>query len=440
MRLRILALSLAAALPLHAEDPAPASKPNFVYFLIDDMGFSDCGFNGGKDIKTPNIDALAAKGAVFGSYYVQPLCSTTRSTLLTGRYPVHHGIYGALKPDSAIGLPLEERTLAQTLKSAGYTTAICGKWHVGEFKPEYRPMRRGFDHQYGVWYGQLDYFTHKRAGRVDWYRDDKPLDEKGYTTTLIGNEAARLIAAQPEGKPLFLYVPFNAVHGPFQVPEKYRATYKNLPPKRQTMAAMLSVVDESIGHVLAALREKKMEDNTLIVFSSDNGGVNPNQYTSNKPLRAGKGTIYEGGIRSSAFAVFPGKIAAGKKVATPVHVSDWYPTMGKLAGADLKQPLPIDGKDVWPLLTQDTPPERDAILLGSQPGRIALRMGDWKLLRFAAGGPRFELYNLAEDIGEANDLAASKPEKVAEMRVRLEAMIKDAKQIQPGHADDEDEE
>ncbi|HEY1121832.1 MAG TPA: arylsulfatase, partial [Haloferula sp.] len=392
--LAALACTTAALLsPLRAQEapePKPAataiatatSKPNIVYFLVDDMGFADCGFNGGKDIKTPNIDALAAKGSIFESYYVQPLCSTTRSTLLTGRLPVHHGVYGALKPDIKGGLPLEERILPQALKTAGYTTAICGKWHIGESSPEYRPMHRGFDHQYGIWYGQIDYFTHVRAGRVEWYRDDQPLKEEGYSTTLIGNEAARLVKAQPEGTPLFLYVPFNGVHGPFQAPEKYKEPYKNLPPHRQTMAAMLSVVDESIGHVVAALREKKMEENTIIIFSSDNGGVNPGDYTMNTPLRAGKATTYEGGVRSSAFVVYPGKIAAGKKIATPVHVSDWYPTLVKLTGADATQALPVDGMDIWPLLTKGTPPARDALLLGSHPNRIAVRMGDWKLIRF----------------------------------------------------------
>ena len=444
--------------PLRAQEgtPAPASesksatRPNIIYFLVDDMGYADCGFNGGTDIKTPNIDALAAKGSIFQSYYVQPLCSTTRATLLTGRLPVHHGVYGALKPDSKGGLPLEERTLPQALKTAGYTTAICGKWHLGESTPEYRPTKRGFDHQYGIWYGQIDYFTHERAGRVEWYRDDQPLKEEGYSTTLIGNEAARLIKAQPEGKPLFLYVPFNGVHGPFQAPENYKEPYKHLPAKRQTLAAMLSVVDESIGNVVAALREKKMEENTLIVFSSDNGGVNPDVYTKNTPLRAGKATTYEGGVRSSAFVTWPGKIPAGKKIATPVHVSDWYPTFVKLTGAEATQSLPVDGMDIWPLLATGTPPARDALLLGSQPARIAVRMGDWKLIRFsgpqaqaqgkgkgakaraATGadgkqGPRFELYNLADDISEKNNLAESNPEKVAEMRTRLEQMVKGAK-------------
>lgn len=444
MRLRFFSILfglITASLPSHAEDKTPG-KPNIIYFLVDDMGSADCGFAGGKDIRTPNIDALAAKGSTFGSYYVQPLCSTTRASLLTGRYPVHHGIYGALMTDTKIGLPLDERILPQALRTAGYTTAITGKWHLGEFKPEYLPMRRGFDHQYGCWYGQIDYFSHERAGRIDWYRDDKRIEEKGYSTTLIADEATRLIKAQPSGTPLFLYVPFNAVHGPFQVPEKYTEPYKHLPEKRRTMAGMLSVVDESIGRITTALREKKMEENTLIIFSADNGGVDPGPRTSNGLLRAGKGTLYEGGIRTSAFATWPGRIPAGKKIEAPVHVIDWYPTLVKLTGADATQALPVDGQDILPLLTNGTPPVRDAVLLGSGPGRIALRMGDWKLIRFPGGGkggkgkkgPRHELYNLADDLSEKTDLAASKPEKVAEMRTRLEALIKDPKQIQPGTA------
>ncbi|RYD23149.1 MAG: arylsulfatase [Verrucomicrobiaceae bacterium] len=437
MRHRIFAIVFGlavSAVPARAEEKA--AKPNIIYFLVDDMGSADCGFNGGKEIKTPNIDALAAKGSIFGSYYVQPLCSTTRASFLTGRYPVHHGIYGALMTDTKMGLPLEERILPQALKTAGYTTAITGKWHVGEYKPEYLPMRRGFDHQYGCWYGQIDYFSHERAGRVDWYRDDRRIEEKGYSTTLIADEATRLIQTQPADKPLFLYVPFNAVHGPFQVPEKYLEPYKHLPEKRRVMAGMLSVVDESIGRIVAALREKKMDGNTLIIFSGDNGGVDPGPRTSNAPLRAGKGTIYEGGVRTASFVTWPGKIPAGKKIATPVHVIDWYPTLVKLTGADAAQPLPVDGQDIWPLLTKDTPPARDAILVGAEPRRIAVRMGDWKLIRFSGGGKgkkgqRHELYNLAADPSEKTDLAASKPEKVTEMNTRLEELVKNPRRIQP---------
>jgi arylsulfatase A-like enzyme len=425
---------------------AGADKPNIVYLLVDDMGFADCGFNGGKDARTPNIDALSARGAVFQNYYVQPLCSAARACLMTGRLPIHHGIYGALKTDSKFGLPLNERLLPQALHTAGYTTAICGKWHLGEFQPAYRPMQRGFDHQYGLWYGQLDYFTHRRGGRVDWYRDDQPCDEKGYTTQLIAQEAIRLLRAQPKDKPLFLYVPFNAVHAPFEVPASYSEPYRNLRPTRATLAGMLAVVDEAVGQIVAALKETGLETNTLIIFSSDNGGVAPGVRTMNTPLRDGKGSIYEGGVRSGAFAVWPGKIAAGKKIAPPVQLADWYPTLLKLTGSDPTQPLPVDGMDIMPLLTYDQPPDRDALLIvGTSMQRMAIRMGDWKLLLnpndtqarqvdpdeqddggVADGQDRIELYNLANDISETKNLAAAEPERVKIMHARMETLMKNA--------------
>ncbi|MCA9260851.1 MAG: sulfatase-like hydrolase/transferase, partial [Planctomycetales bacterium] len=267
MGVRLVVLA-AAALALCGEAHGSESRPpNIVYFLIDDMGFADCGFNGSSDVATPQIDALAARGTVFENFYVQPLCSATRATFLTGRYPIRHGIYGALKVGSKSGLPLQERLLPQDLKAAGYSTAICGKWHVGEFEEAYRPLQRGFDRQYGLWYGQIDYFTHERGGRVDWYRNDERIDEEGYSTHLIANEAVEIIRSHEREKPLFLYVPFNAVHGPFQVPAGYEQPYRNLKPRRATFAGMLAAVDEAIGSVVQALREAGMEGETLVIFS-----------------------------------------------------------------------------------------------------------------------------------------------------------------------------
>jgi arylsulfatase A-like enzyme len=414
------------------------AKPNIVYFLVDDLGHTDVGFTGSKDIRTPNIDRLAKEGAVLDSFYVQPVCSPTRAALMTGRYATHTGVYTIVRPGAPWGLPLAERTLPQALREAGYTTAICGKWHLGEFQPDYMPMRRGFDHQYGHMFGALDYFTHVRDGKHDWYRDDKPLQEEGYTTHLVAKEACRLIREKPADKPLFLYVPFNGVHAPYEVPEEYRKAYPNLSGNRQTMAAMLWAVDEAIGQIVTALEEKGLRENTLILFSSDNGGPAPGRVSRNTPLRAGKGTIYEGGIRVCAFATWPGRIPAGTTIKEPMHAVDWYPTLLRLAGASLEQKLRPDGLDVWPMLTRGAKSPHDAILLaGTVPSKMALRMGDWKLLLNASeqnaeeappGGDKdtgkVELYNLAEDIGESTDLAASQPEKVKEMRTRLEAFLK----------------
>ena len=428
---------------LHAFETDASSKPNIVYFLIDDLGFADCGFNGGTDIRTPNIDKLAKERAILKSFYVQPVCSPTRAALMTGRYATHTGVYNVVRPGAPWGLPLAERILPQALKEAGYSTAICGKWHLGEFNSAYQPTKRGFDRQYGHMFGAIDYFTHMRDGKQDWYRDDVAIQEEGYSTHLVAKEACRLIKNKPVDKPMFLYVPFNGIHGPHQVPENYKEPYQNLPKLRQTIAGMLSAVDEAIGQITAALVDAGLRENTLVIFSSDNGGPAPGKATMNTPLRAGKGTVYEGGIRVCAFVNWPGRIKAGITVNEPMHVVDWYPTLVKLAGAPVEQKLQPDGLDIWPVLTQGAKSPHDAILLvGNKPGVSAIRMGDWKLLLNASdrdaedqvgdqkGTGEIELYNLADDISESKNLADAQPEKVKGMRTRLDAMLRNA--VLPG--------
>lgn len=433
---------------LHA---AEAPQPNIVFLLIDDLGYADCGFNGGKDIATPNIDKLAHEGAIIDSHYVQPVCSPTRSALMTGRYATHTGVYTIVRPHTTWGLPLKERTLANALHDAGYETAITGKWHLGEFEHSYLPTARGFDHQYGHYFGNIDYFTHIRDGSHDWHRDDVEVKEEGYSTHLITREACKLIAGKDKAKPLFLYVPFNGVHSPLQVPDNYLLPYASMKGPRQKLAGMLAAVDEAIGKIVDALQTSGLRDNTLIVFSSDNGGPKPGM---NTPLRAYKGTIYEGGVRGCAFANWPGHVPSGVHVKEPMHVIDWYPTLIHLAGGKLEQSTPLDGKDVWPMLTQGAPSPHDAILSVQSPERAAVRIGDWKLLMNATeaggeeeGAPKakgkgkgkrasapmattFTLYNLANDIGEKTNLADKEPERVATMKARLDAFLKDA--VPPG--------
>lgn len=443
-RTLLTALLLAPVAGLRGADtPKPAPKPNILYILADDMGYGDPGFMGSKDLHTPNLDKLAHGGTILSSYYVQPVCSPTRSTLMTGRYVAHTGVYSVVRPNAKWGLPLEERTLAQALSAAGYETAITGKWHLGEFQPEYLPTHRGFDHQYGNWFGAIDYFTHKRDGVLDWHRDDAPCADEGYSTFLDAKEACRLIRDKRPDKPLFLYLPFNAVHGPHQVPDSYIKPFENLSGVRKTYAGMTAAMDEAVGQVIAALEEKKIRDNTLIIFSSDNGGPSPGKVTDNGPLRAGKGSIYEGGIRVCACVNWPGHIPAGRTVAEPVQGVDWYPTLIKLAGGSLEQRLPLDGKDIWPVLTEGAKTPHDALLLcGTSPSRTAIRCGDWKLLVGASENgaeevaddatvpKHLELYNLATDLGEKNNLATSNSEKVSELRGRLDAWMKDA--VPPG--------
>jgi arylsulfatase A-like enzyme len=446
---------------LHTAFINAAERPNIVVFLVDDLGFADCGFNGGTDIQTPQIDALAAAGTVLGAHYVQPVCSPTRAALMTGRYAVHTGVYTIVRPGARWGLPLAERTLASALKDAGYETAITGKWHLGEFQRDYLPTSRGFDHQYGHYFGALDYFTHIRDGKPDWYRNDQPLQESGYTTELLANEAVRLIRSRSgqQPKPLFLYVPFNGVHAPLQVPEKYLSPYRHLTGNRRTYAGMLAAVDAAIGQIVMALRDAEQLENTLIVFSADNGGPNPDTLTRNTPFRAGKGTLYEGGIRSAAFACWPRRIPAGGRTEEPVHVIDWFPTFVEVAGGSSDQPLPLDGRSLLPMLTAGKPSPHDSLLLVQSPVRAAVRAGDWKLLRLA--GPASEdgtsaagettnpaknagkgkaknkakssttenalqLYNLRQDPGETKNVAANEPGKVAELQTLLDGWMKDA--------------
>jgi arylsulfatase A-like enzyme len=424
----------AATSPAPVPQNAAPEKPNIVYLLADDLGRNDVGFMGGQAIKTPNLDKLAGSGARLDAFYVQPVCSPTRAALMTGRYPIRHGLQvGVVRPWAQYGLPLEERTLPQALKEAGYETAIVGKWHLGHFQKEYLPTRRGFDHQYGHYNGALDYFTKDRDGGFDWHRDDKVARDEGYSTHLLAKEAVRVIRERDPKKPLFLYVPFNAVHAPHQVPESYTKAYGNLKGQRKTYAGMLAAMDEAVGQILAELDARGLRKNTLIVFSSDNGGPNPGRLTDNGPFRAGKGTVYEGGVRVAACAAWEGRIRPGTTVAAPMHMVDWYPTFLRAAGASPTQKLPLDGKDILPTLTEGKPSPHDAILLNASPNGGALRMGDWKLVVKTGAGTnedgdpltrtaaKVELFNLKDDPYEKNDLSTAQPEKVRELRARYDA-------------------
>ena len=457
--MRILpALSLFTALLFSPPcSAASAAKPDIVFFLIDDLGFADCGFNGGKDIKTPVIDKLARDGTILDSLYVQPVCSPTRAALMTGRYATHTGVYTIVRPHATWGLPLGERTLANALKDAGYETALTGKWHLGEFERAYLPTARGFDHQYGHYFGMIDYFTHLRGKDHDWHRNDQEVKEEGYSTHLITREACKIIEGRDKSKAMFLYVPFNGVHSPLEVPDEYLKPYASLKGPRQKLAGMLAAVDEAIGKIMDSVEKSGMRENTLVIFSTDNGGPRPGD---NTPLRAWKGTIYEGGVRGCAFVNWPGRVPANAHVKEPLHTVDWYPTLVKLAGGSIEQKTALDGRDAWATITKGAPSPHDAILSVQAPDRAAVRVGDWKLLKNAseadseeapasdakpkAKGKKkgasatdhFELYNLATDISEKTNLAEKEPERVAQLRAKLDELLKGA--VTPGHLNHED--
>ncbi|WP_437223326.1 arylsulfatase B [Planctomicrobium sp. SH661] len=433
-RLMLLTVGGIASLGTSAKGEDTAPRPNIVYFLADDLGAADVGWRG-SEIKTPHLDRLAKNGAQLEQFYAQPLCTPTRAALLTGRYPFRYGLQmGVISPWADYGLPLEERLLPQALKSVGYETAIVGKWHLGIVNRDYLPTRRGFDHQYGLYNGAVNYFTHVMNGGFDWHKNDQVNHDEGYSTHLIAKEAVRIVQERDREKPLFLYVPFNAVHGPLDVPKNYSEPYSHFRKQRQTYAGMLAAMDEAVGQIVAAVEAQGELENTLFLFSSDNGGVNPGEVSDNGPLRAGKATVYEGGVRVCAFAFWQGKIQPGTVVNEPLHVVDWYPTLLKLAGASLEQPLPLDGKDVWPTITQGAPSPHEEIILNIGPNGGAIRVGDWKLVKSSGNKPRdgearqpgFELFNLREDSGEKNDLAENQPSKLEELQSRYQELEKQA--------------
>jgi arylsulfatase A-like enzyme len=418
---------------------ADDAKPNVVFLLADDLGREDCGFMGGKEIKTPHLDKLASAGAKLEAFYVQPVCSPTRAALMTGRYPMRHGLQvGVVRPWARYGLPLEERTLPQALREAGYATAIVGKWHLGHFATDYLPTRRGFDHQYGHYNGAIDYFAHTRDGGFDWHRDDKVSRDAGYSTHLIAKDAVNFVTETAGKKPFFLYVPFNAVHAPHQAPAESMKPYTNLKGERRKYAGMLAAMDEAAGQIVDAVERAGVRGNTLFVFSSDNGGPQPGVVTDNGKYRAGKGTLYEGGVRAAAFATWDGHIKAGGTVTEPMHMVDLYPTLLKLCGAKAEQRLPVDGLDVWPTLTQGRPSPHDSILINTTPNAGAVRAGDWKLIIKKGtddpdgalvkkdGKESVELFNLKDDPFEKANLADKIPEKVKELKSTLAGFARQA--------------
>lgn len=415
-------------------------KPNIIHIVADDLGWKDVGFNGCTDIKTPNLDALAAGGAKFTQFYVQSMCTPTRAALMTGRYPFRYGLQTIVIPGPAdYGLDTSERLLPQTLADAGYTTAIIGKWHLGHAHTKFWPKQRGFDYQYGAMIGELDYYTHSDAGVLDWFRNNKPVKEKGYTTQLLGADAVKYINEQSSAQPFYLYLTFNAPHTPYQAPQEYLDRYQQIEdPTRRTYAAMIACLDDEIGKVIAALDKKGLRDNTLILFHSDNGGTRNAKFAGqmadlskiklpcdNGPYREGKGTLFEGGSRVVACANWPGHIKP-QTVDGIIHAVDLYPTFAALAGASTAKSKPLDGVNVWDTIAAGKASPRTEVVYNVEPFRGAVRQGDWKLIWRSLIPTSVDLYNLAADPGEKNNLAAAHPDKVAAMQARIEALGKEA--------------
>ncbi len=420
------------------------SKPNVVLILADDLGWGDVSYNQTAEEKsarndlarTPNIDRISAAGIRFDHFYVQPICTPTRAALMTGRYSFRTGMAsGVILNHLKYGLPLDETTLGQIMKSAGYDTFIVGKWHLGHETPAYLPTERGFDYHYGL-YTAIDHFTHEWQGSLDWHRNRKPVREKGYATDLLGDDCVRIIREHNYAeKPLFLYNPMFAVHAFNQSTEEYMAPYKQVQnQERRGLLGLCAAMDKQFGRIIQALEDVGQADNTLVIFISDNGGPLRHQ-ADNGPLRDGKGSYYEGGIRVPAFAYWPGKIPVGRTTQALAHVVDIFPTLGKLGGATMPG-KPLDGMDLMPVLTgtaEDTGRSEIVFMLedSERLRRGAIIQWPWKLRRTATEtGPWvYELFNLEEDPYEkANARVQGKqhPEITDRLSRRLDELAKDA--------------
>jgi arylsulfatase A-like enzyme len=429
---------------------AQQPRPNIIMILADDLGNADVGYHG-SDIKTPNIDQLAESGVRLESFHGMPVCTPARAALMTGRYPMRYGLQTlVIFPNHTYGLPTDERTLPQALKETGYSTAMVGKWHLGHADQKYWPQNRGFDHFYGNLVGEVDYFTKMRGGIVDWQRNGKFLQEKKYYLPLIGDEAVKIIENQPKDKPLFLYFASLAPHAPYQAQksdeDRYASTIKD--PTRRTYAAMITSVDDQVGRIVAALDKRGMRENTLIVFSSDNGGPRnavvasgahskeeraeggvkqESLPASNGDLRGGKGSLHEGGVRVPTIFNWPAKLKP-RVVNEPLHMVDIMPTALALAGGKSNpSDKPLDGKNIWATLADGQPSPHDDILVNVEAFRGAIIKGKWKLVKIALLPGKTELFDLTADPGEKADVAGQNPEVVRDLETRLLAYAKQQK-------------
>jgi len=402
-----------------------AEKPNFIIIMADDLGYGDVGCYGNRTIKTPNIDALAKGGMRFTDYHSNgAVCSPTRAALLTGRYQQRCGVEGVVstKAHRDKGMAMKEVTFAEVLKSAGYVTALMGKWHLG-YRVEFNPTNQGFDEFRGYVSGNVDYHSHlDNQLYEDWWKDKKPAPEKGYTTDLITKHGVRFIE-QHRDEPFCLYLPHEAVHSPYQgrkdAPQRIKKgeARPDETEARDVSAAykeMLEVMDEGIGRIVGTVRRLGLERKTFMLFCSDNGA---NQRGSNAPLAGYKGSLWEGGHRVPAVAYWPGKIRASTVTDETVLGMDLFPTMVSIAGARLSGGLKLDGVDLSPMLLDGKGlPKRS--LFWRHGNAKAMRKGQWKLLVM---GNKTSLYNLAEDLGEQKDLASARPEMVRKLQAELSA-------------------
>ncbi|HET8547003.1 MAG TPA: sulfatase-like hydrolase/transferase, partial [Bryobacteraceae bacterium] len=374
-------------------------RPNILLIVADDLGYRELGVQGCPDVPTPHTDSIARNGVRFTNGYVScPVCSPTRAGLMTGRYQQRFGHEfnpgPAQASDPNFGLPLSETTLATRLKELGYVTGAFGKWHLG-YESQFHPLKRGFDEYFGFLGGAHSYLNARADTNNPILRGTTPVEELKLTTDAFAAEAASFIRRNAQ-RPFFAYVPFNAVHGPMEAAPEYLERFARIAdPKRRTFAGMLAAMDDGIGRILAALRESKLERDTVIFFVSDNGGPTAVNTASNAPLRGFKGQVLEGGIRVPFFIQWAGVLPSGRQYDQPVIALDMFTTALAAAGGKTGSGARLDGVDLVPFATgkaRGAPHENLYWRFGVQR---AIRSGEWKLLDLGDG--QFELYNVAND-------------------------------------------
>ncbi|MFT5137682.1 MAG: arylsulfatase A-like enzyme [Arenicella sp.] len=427
-------------------------RPNVVIFVADDLGFADVGFRGSK-IETPNLDELANAGMVLNRFYVTPICSPTRAALMTGRDPIRLGVaYSVVLPWDSGGVHTSEHFMPESFKAAGYQTAIMGKWHLGHSQQAFHPNDRGFDEFYGHLHTEVGFYPpFANLGGKDFQRNGKSIADDGYETYLLANETSKYIKRRDKSKPFFLYVPFLAPHEPLAAPENLKKKYQDLEDKRTPArspsdqmseraiaqgaktrvplyAAVVDAMDQAIGQVLTSLEEEGIDDNTIVLFFSDNGAsrIFTQGGGDNAPLRGGKAETYEGGIRVVSLLRWPDKIAGGQQLDQIMTVMDVFPTLAAATGIEPQNAMRFDGINMWPAIRDKQQVERkDLIHFGSEIpnyGSFAFTAFDseWKLVQLLEQGltdltVENQLFNIAKDPSEMIDLASKYPDRVTMM-------------------------
>jgi arylsulfatase B len=457
----LTALFAAVATLCVTTTPFPASaaapkQPNIVIFLADDLGWSDPGFRG-SPIETPSLDRLASEGMDLHRFYATPICSPTRAALMTGRDPMRLGVaYAVLMPWRNNGIHPDEHFMPQSFQAAGYQTALVGKWHLGHSQQTYHPNERGFDHFYGHLHTEVGYFPpFANQGGKDFQRNGESIDDQGYESFLLADEAVRWIGARDKTKPFFLYMPFIAPHTPLDAPDDLKEKYADLdddreparsrntdrtriiaklmlqPSARPMYAAVVDGMDQAIGRVLDALDAQGIADDTIVLFFSDNGGAAAALGgADNVPLRGGKGETFEGGIRVVSLLRWPGKLEAGSRFESVMSVMDVFPTLAAAAGVEPANERNLDGRNLWPAISQGkrAPLDRTLFFASETPIRGAFSLtafnDEWKLVQdiqqtlLSADVTNF-LFRVADDPYETNNLSAKHPDVVADLAAEI---------------------